>query len=109
MIEFALKRSLEESASVVTPSDGAEEQNSQVRDRSTLILDEFDCPICTEVMRSPHEIWQCGEGHILCGNCRHNPNLPQCPACQLFFQWGVLRMVVMFPIQRLLEPWIKKS
>jgi len=82
MVEFALKRSLEESLSVVSPSDGVEGHNPQVGDRGTLLLDEFDCPVCAEVMRSPHEIWQCGEGHILCGRCRHNPTLPQCPVCR---------------------------
>jgi len=82
MVEFALKLSLEESAPLVRPSDGVEGNNSQVNDRGNLLLEEFNCPICAEVMRSPHEIWQCGEGHILCGDCRHNPNLPQCPVCR---------------------------
>ena len=50
MVEFALKRSLEESLSVVSPSDGVEGHSPQVRDRGTLLLDEFDCPVCAEVI-----------------------------------------------------------
>ena len=50
MVEFALKRSLEESLSVVSPSDGVEGHNPQVGDRGTLLLDEFDCPVCAEVI-----------------------------------------------------------
>ena len=49
MVEFALKRSLEESLSLVSPSDGAEGHSTQVADSGTLLLDEFDCPVCAEV------------------------------------------------------------
>jgi len=91
MVEFALKRSLEEqlcSRPAGSPSDGAEQNNPQAGNRDTLQFDEFDCPICAEVMRSPHEIWQCGEGHILCGRCRHNPSLPECPVCRGHWSQG---------------------
>ena len=49
MVEFALKRSLEESLSLVSPSDGVERNNPQDADRSNLLLDDFDCPVCAEV------------------------------------------------------------
>ena len=52
MIEFALKCSLEESLSLVSPSDGEEGHNPQDGDgrQGSLLLDEFDCPICAEVI-----------------------------------------------------------
>ena len=52
MVEFALKRSLEEqlcSRSAESSSDGAEQNNPQAGNRDTLQFDEFDCPICAEV------------------------------------------------------------
>lgn len=44
--------------------------------------DEFICPICTELMSPPIRIWQCGEGHILCQNCKNRPEVKTCPECR---------------------------
>ena len=52
MVEFALKKSLEEqlcSTPAESSSDGAEQNNPQAEHRGTLQFDEFDCPICAEV------------------------------------------------------------
>merc|ERR1719273_836868 len=35
-----------------------------------------------QAMVPPCEIWQCGEGHLLCGACRLNPALTACPVCR---------------------------
>ena len=53
MVEFALKRSLEEqlcSRPAQSHSDGAEQNDPQAGNRETLQFDEFDCPICAEVI-----------------------------------------------------------
>jgi len=44
--------------------------------------EEFICPICAEMMAPPTRIWQCGEGHILCQNCKNHPEVKTCPACR---------------------------
>jgi len=43
---------------------------------------EFECPVCAEVMSPPAHIWQCGDGHILCQNCRNHPEVRNCPECR---------------------------
>ena len=42
---------------------------------------DFECPICFEDMEPPREIWQCEGGHILCGTCKAQPNIKNCPSC----------------------------
>jgi len=44
--------------------------------------DEFICPICTDLMSPPTHIWQCGVGHILCQNCKNQPEVKTCPECR---------------------------
>eukprot|EP00091_Calanus_sinicus_P017637 TRINITY_DN38130_c0_g1_i1.p1 TRINITY_DN38130_c0_g1~~TRINITY_DN38130_c0_g1_i1.p1 ORF type:complete len:101 (-),score=19.74 TRINITY_DN38130_c0_g1_i1:69-371(-) len=43
---------------------------------------EFLCPICADMMSPPTRIWQCGEGHILCQDCRNHPDIKTCPSCR---------------------------
>ena len=33
------------------------------------LVDEITCPICKELMFPPRQVYQCGEGHILCQYC----------------------------------------
>jgi len=42
---------------------------------------DFECPICFEDMEPPKEIWQCDGGHTLCGNCKNQPTIKNCPTC----------------------------
>jgi len=42
---------------------------------------DFECPICFEDMKPPTEIWLCDSGHTLCGNCKTNPLIKNCPTC----------------------------
>ena len=52
----------------------AEEDKAGLKDRAPSMYDgldmesELECPICFELARPP--IFQCPEGHILCGSCR---------------------------------------
>ena len=41
----------------------------------------LECPVCTEEMRPPTEIYQCINGHSFCGNCRHR--VRKCPTCRV--------------------------
>ena len=43
---------------------------------------ELECPICFELSRPP--VYQCPEGHIICGNCR--PRVSRCPVCRFVFK-----------------------
>ena len=35
----------------------------------------FHCPICESVMSPPSTIYQCEDGHILCQDCKKNPDI----------------------------------
>jgi len=47
-------------------------------DERTEVESELECPVCMEICRPP--IYQCGEGHIICSNCK--PLLKQCSQCE---------------------------
>ena len=32
----------------------------------------FECPLCDTIMMPPAPIYQCKNGHILCGDCKHS-------------------------------------
>merc|ERR1711971_43808 len=39
-----------------------------------------ECPVCFEEMAPPKQIFQCVNGHFVCGSCR--PNIRMCPKCR---------------------------
>ena len=41
-----------------------------------------ECPVCLDPPLYPERIFQCGEGHILCGTCRQNITPSLCPTCR---------------------------
>ena len=45
------------------------------------ILRELLCGFCQEELGPPGKIYQCQEGHNLCGDCRARPDLTACPQC----------------------------
>ena len=45
------------------------------------ILRELLCGLCQEELGPPGQIYQCEEGHNLCGDCRARPDLKGCPQC----------------------------
>ena len=50
------------------------------------ILAELMCPYCQEEMGPPGTlIYQCGEGHNLCGKCRAREDMESCPQCLTAF------------------------
>jgi len=44
------------------------------------VKEELECPVCLELMYPPIKIFQCGQGHALCGRCR--PKCRNCPTCR---------------------------
>jgi len=40
------------------------------------------CPICWEAMKPPKRIFQCSNGHLVCEECRSQPELRGCPTCR---------------------------
>jgi len=111
MMELAIKRSLEEAGqnrmehSLLVERNESEEQmlsramrlsledgggserdipavSEDLLPDSRTVSNEFECPVCLEIMRPPIHIWQCGEGHLLCGSCRDNPAVSCCPTCR---------------------------
>ena len=43
---------------------------------------EFECPICSEEMKSPLKIYACSNDHFLCSECLKQPKLVNCPICR---------------------------
>jgi len=43
----------------------------------------LECPICLEICKPPTQVWQCPEGHILCGSCSAKPEVLICPQCRV--------------------------
>ena len=41
------------------------------------------CPVCLDIARPPLQVWQCPEGHIICGSCADRPELLVCPQCRV--------------------------
>lgn len=44
------------------------------------VKDQLECPVCLELMHPPIKIFQCAQGHALCGICR--PKCRNCPTCR---------------------------
>jgi len=43
----------------------------------------LQCPVCLDVCKPPLQVWQCPEGHIICGSCVDRPELRVCPQCRM--------------------------
>jgi len=41
-----------------------------------------ECPVCLERMAPPTQIFQCRNGHLVCGACRPGLQPPICPECR---------------------------
>jgi len=44
------------------------------------VKEQLECPVCLELMYPPLKIFQCSQGHALCGKCR--PKCKNCPTCR---------------------------
>jgi len=44
---------------------------------------EYECPICYELPFSPKKVYQCGNGHVYCSDCKEKPGMKHCPQCRI--------------------------
>ena len=42
-----------------------------------------ECPVCFVEMIPPMRIFQCLNGHSLCGDCKDNEHVTTCPSCRV--------------------------
>jgi len=57
----------------------AEEEKKTKKQKEDDEYDSWRCPICAEWMSAP--IYQCTNGHCICGVCYHKPNFAKCAEC----------------------------
>eukprot|EP00092_Neocalanus_flemingeri_P071949 GFUD01088459.1.p1 GENE.GFUD01088459.1~~GFUD01088459.1.p1 ORF type:complete len:564 (-),score=177.63 GFUD01088459.1:118-1809(-) len=80
------------------------EKQRSIRHKSVTIS-EMECPVCLEKMAPPKRIFQCRQGHAICGNCFEKPQVKKCPTCRGIFigRATVLEKVAatLFPHSRL--------
>eukprot|EP00092_Neocalanus_flemingeri_P071945 GFUD01088455.1.p1 GENE.GFUD01088455.1~~GFUD01088455.1.p1 ORF type:complete len:562 (-),score=184.24 GFUD01088455.1:68-1753(-) len=57
------------------------EKQRSLRHKSVTIS-EMECPVCLEKMAPPKRIFQCRQGHAICGNCFERPQVKKCPTCR---------------------------
>jgi len=57
--------------------------NNKERQPDMSIKSCLECPICLEICKPPTQVWQCPEGHILCGSCSAKPEVQVCPQCRV--------------------------
>ena len=50
-------------------------------DRNEHMKRELECPVCLEEMEPPKQIWNCANGHAVCGDCREK-GVVVCPTCK---------------------------
>jgi len=58
-------------------------KNGDKPDKNKDIVTCLECPVCLDVCKPPLQIWQCPEGHIICGSCVNRPELRVCPQCRI--------------------------
>jgi len=51
-----------------------------------------ECPICFNDMKPPIRIVQCTSGHLICRQCRDNPEVKCCPTCKQQFTGTAIGM-----------------
>jgi len=51
----------------------------------------LECPVCLDVCKPPLQVWQCAEGHIICGTCKARPELRTCPQCRMVLSGALSR------------------
>ena len=66
-------------------SSGKQEQDFVV-ERNGQLFNEFECPVCSEVMIAPLQIFACSNDHFICSICVLEPNIKECPLCREDFK-----------------------
>jgi len=68
----------------ITELNLLEKQKQSARHQS-INFSDLECPVCLEKMVPPKRIFQCRQGHAICGNCFSRPQVKKCPTCRGVF------------------------
>ena len=75
--------------------------------RTSPTLDkEFECPVCLGIMGPPRQIFQCPNGHLICGACKTNTHSITCHICRVHLGGGYTRSLAM---ERVIRAYIENS
>ena len=85
---------------------GSVASGDEADDLSSMLVEEFECPVCFEPMRPPKHIYACSNTHLFCQRCYQvltkSEKFCCCPKCRENFKLTP-------PIRnRLAERWAKK-
>ncbi len=69
-----------------TPEDAVNESIRDENDIKARVIEEYDCPVCLELMSAPKHIFACSNDHMLCSDCLKNNRINNCPICREDFQ-----------------------
>ena len=61
------------------PKEVVENKNGQMSS-------EFECPVCSELMVAPLQIFACSNDHFICSICVVDPSIKVCPICREDFK-----------------------
>ena len=53
-----------------------------VVEKNERLINEFECPVCSEVMVPPLQIFACSNDHFICSICVLEPSIKECPICR---------------------------
>jgi len=68
------------------------------------LLRILECPVCLSEFKPPIQIYQCLEGHVICGTCIRRPEVGVCPQCRIVWKGNLSRNRVLETISRKLFP-----
>ena len=74
--------------------DGFGETTGDYRTSPTLDK-EFECLVCLGIMGPPRQIFQCPNGHLICGVCKTNTHGINCHICRVHLGGGYTRSLAM--------------
>ena len=64
--------------------DGSSVNRSRsLKEKSSNESSDYECPICYELPFSPKKVYQCGNGHVYCSDCKEKPGMKHCPQCRI--------------------------
>ena len=55
-------------------------------DKNGQLINEFECPVCAEIMVAPLQIFACSNDHFICSLCKMQPQIKECPLCREDFR-----------------------
>jgi len=65
---------------IIEPKAGISFDNLSLNDKTRIISNELQCPICFNLLWNPVEIEKCG--HVFCEYCLNQKKITNCPLCR---------------------------